>query len=170
MIGAHRLHCLNSDFAAIWDCLRATLRYVPSRRARGKANEELERPQAGRRARGHARASPADADPVLAAPRRAWRRRDRRHRHPHPHRGRRGQGRPGRHPLLRDRRADLRLRRARLCRSRDDDPCLGLGLHLFLCRVRRADRLDDRGCADPRIYAWWSAPSRSAGRAMPRAF
>ena len=41
---------------------------------------------------------------VLAAPRRARRRRDRRNRHPDPHRCWRRQGRTGRHPVLRDRR------------------------------------------------------------------
>ena len=45
---------------------------------------------------------------------------------------------------LRHRRHDLRLRRARLCRGRDDDPGLGHRLHLQLRRVRRADRLDGR--------------------------
>ena len=40
--------------------------------------------------------------------------------------------------------ADLRLRRAGLCRSGDHDPGVGLGLHLQLCRVRRADRVDGR--------------------------
>ena len=63
-----------------------------------------------------------------------------------------GKAGPGGHPVLRHRRRDLRLRRAGLCRGRDDDPGVGLGLHLFLCRVRRADRVDDRRRADPRIY------------------
>ena len=38
-----------------------------------------------------------------------------------------------------------------LCRSGDDDPRLGQCLHLFLRRVRRADRLVRRLVADPRI-------------------
>ena len=52
---------------------------------------------------------------------------------------------------LRHRRRDLRLRRAGLCRNGDDDPGVGQRLHLHLCRVRRADRLDRRLVADPRI-------------------
>ena len=89
---------------------------------------------------------------VLAAPDRARRRGDRRHRHPHPDRGRRRQGRAGGDPVLRHRRRDLRLRGARLCRDGDDDPGVRVGLHLHLCRVRRAARLVRRLVADPRIY------------------
>ena len=100
--------------------------------------------KADRRARGYARASPAAAVFVLAAPGRPGRRRDRRH-------GiltligvGAGEGRAGGDPVLRHRRRDLRLRGARLCRGRDDDPGLGQRLHLFLRRVRRADRLGHR--------------------------
>ncbi len=70
-----------------------------------------------------------------------------------------GKAGPGGHPVLRHRRRDLRLRGAGLCRGGDDDPRVGLRLHLFLRRVRRADRLDDRLVADPRIY-----PGRQRGR------
>ena len=45
-----------------------------------------------------------------------------------------------------------------LCRNGDDDPGLGLRLHLQLCRVRRIDRLDRRLVADPRIQ-----PGRQRG-------
>ena len=132
---------------AILDCF-ATLEMT----TRGR-NEELERPQGDRRPRGYAGASPAGPVADLAASRRPRRRRDRRDRHPDADRRRCREGGPGGHPVLRHRRRDLRLRVARLCRSGDDDPRVGQRLYLFLYRVRRADRLDGRRCADPRIYA-----------------
>ena len=119
----------------------------------GLGHEELERAQDDRRARRHAGRASAQADIVVAAPRRTRCGRDCRHRHSHFDRGRGGEGRPGGDSVLRDRRPDLRLRGARLCRGCDDDPGVGLGLYLFLRGVRRADRVDDRRRAHPRVYA-----------------